>query len=411
MNLINGEILGTDDVHDWLSSTAELEVNQYYDDLVEDFNIEEAKTPKQKSTKNRFTSVSDIEDLRNHALSAIRNTGAIGSMSIDSMPIITTEGITDIVSDVLQSITPRTVSVRDFLKREEERVKTLGNNYTIDLELSEVIDDIASSILIVEAITKGADANYQTQIDGIPFGANNFLNKAFKEKGLNIELMEIAPNAISVVLGKLLDIKAKLKFFIDLDINNRGAVITQEKQLSLLLNHRKLQSVQSLLEKENAPQSFKDAFAGTNVSLTSDILTISDDDRFISTGIDYRNQLLDFERKFSDLWKSSSGEQKVELVQWILANYRADLHSDASNLSTKELTEANAEGKQPTLFLDKDLILYLMNVSFGNTDIINSAYKKYVEANEKMAPFDSQEEVATTILRFLLNENPEDVDL
>lgn len=52
----------------------------------------------------------------------------------------------------------------------------------------------------------GADVNYRTLLMGTPFGANNFLNKAFKEKGLNIEMLQLNPNIIGLINEKLQDL-------------------------------------------------------------------------------------------------------------------------------------------------------------------------------------------------------------
>ncbi len=52
-----------------------------------------------------------------------------------------------------------------------------------------------------------------------------------------------------------------------------------------------------------------------------------------------------------------------------------------------------------------------MNSSYGNTDLVNKAYKEYVKANDSKCPFDSQEEVITHVLKFFLRADKEDAKL
>ena len=250
----------------------------------------------------------------------------------------------------------------------------------------------------------GADANYRTLLVGTPFGANNFLNKAFKEKGLNIELPQLDSNIITIIIEKIARLNKILDSFTKLDKVNRGAVINQEKQLAIALSHAKLQSIQSMMNWGNAPEFVKDTlFAGYSVTL-SDISDLKGDDAFISVGVDYRNQLSDFERRFSGLYKSLDTESKLELINWIVDNLKTsgtELYTDTSIIST--------DNKIP--FADQDFFIYLMNSSYGNTDLVNKAYKEYVKANDSKCPFDSQEEVITHVLKFFLRADKEDAKL
>lgn len=362
-------------------------------------------TDSERTIINRFSSIDAINKARQVVLSALANTENLGQeLSIEALPTIDTNGVNNIVDGILESINPKQIKINDFINRETTRSKELGNQYTLDGELSSTIEDIKSALNILKSVSMGADVNYRTLLMGTPFGANNFLNKAFKEKGLNIEMLQLDPNIIDLINEKIARLNRTLDEFIELDKVNRGAVINQEKQLAIALSHAKLQSIQSMMNWENAPEFVKDTlFAGYSVTL-SDISDLKGDDAFISVGVDYRNQLSDFERRFSSLYKSLDTESKLELINWIVDNLKTsgtELYTDTSIIST--------DNKIP--FADQDFFIYLMNSSYGNTDLVNKAYKEYVKANDSKCPFDSQEEVITHVLKFFLRADKEDAKL
>lgn len=362
-------------------------------------------TNSERTIINRFSSIDAINKARQVVLSALANTENLGQeLSIEALPTIDTNGVNNIVDGILESINPKQIKINDFINRETTRSKELGNQYTLDGELSSTIEDIKSALNILKSVSMGADVNYRTLLMGTPFGANNFLNKAFKEKGLNIEMLQLDPNIIGLINEKIARLNRTLDEFIELDKVNRGAVINQEKQLAIALSHAKLQSIQSMMNWENAPEFVKDTlFAGYSVTL-SDISDLKGDDAFISVGVDYRNQLSDFERRFYSLYKSLDTESKLELINWIVDNLKTsgtELYTDTSIIST--------DNKIP--FADQDFFIYLMNSSYGNTDLVNKAYKEYVKANDSKCPFDSQEEVITHVLKFFLRADKEDAKL
>lgn len=362
-------------------------------------------TDSEQTIINRFSSIDAINKARQVVLSALANTENLGQeLSIEALPTIDTNGVNNIVDEILESINPKQIKINDFINRETTRSKELGNQYTLDGELSSTIEDIKSALNILKSVSMGADVNYRTLLMGTPFGANNFLNKAFKEKGLNIEMLQLDPNIIGLINEKIARLNGTLDEFIELDKVNRGAVINQEKQLAIALSHAKLQSIQSMMNWENAPEFVKDTlFAGYSVTL-SDISDLKGDDAFISVGVDYRNQLSDFERRFSGLYKSLDTESKLELINWIVDNLKTsgtELYTDTSIIST--------DNKIP--FANQDFFIYLMNSSYGNTDLVNKAYKEYVKANDSKCPFDSQEEVITHVLKFFLRADKEDAKL
>jgi hypothetical protein len=362
-------------------------------------------TDSERTIINRFSSIDAINKARQVVLSALANTENLGQeLSIEALPTIDTNGVNNIVDGILESINPKQIKINDFINREATRSKELGNQYTLDGELSSTIEDIKSALNILKSVSMGADVNYRTLLMGTPFGANNFLNKAFKEKGLNIEMLQLDPNIIGLINEKIARLNRTLDEFIELDKVNRGAVINQEKQLAIALSHAKLQSIQSMMNWENAPEFVKNTlFAGYSVTL-SDISDLKGDDAFISVGVDYRNQLSDFERRFSGLYKSLDTESKLELINWIVDNLKTsgtELYTDTSIIST--------DNKIP--FADQDFFIYLMNSSYGNTDLVNKAYKEYVKANDSKCPFDSQEEVITHVLKFFLRADKEDAKL
>lgn len=354
----------------------------------------------------RFADIEAIEKARELALNAIRNINDLKNATTDLTFENTVDEsqvakLVDLISDLVSS---NSVKLLEFINREQKRVATLGNQYALDSNLQEVIKNLKGIISLAEAILSGADVNYRTLLSGVPFGANNFLNQAFAEKGLNIKLAETSSETIAYIKHVLYGYNIILDSFVDKDRKNRGEVINQEKKLSLRVMQGKLGFIPKLKQFVDTPEFIKDGFLST---LNSDfdfinVDKITSDEDFINLGVQYRNQLLEFENKFHDFYHSLNSEGKVQLIQWLVNNLsNKELVSDTSVVSTNN----------KILFDDQDFYQYLMSISFGNITEITNSYREFVKENSKMCPFDSQEEVAISIARFLLRNNKEEVKL
>lgn len=382
-----------------IQSSEDQKVLQYIEDNWDQLseNVREALTYYgntkviEKSKEELLKVVNSVEDT------------LIDDFNLDELPTFSVDNIDNVLNTILKNIIPESFNIQELINRENERVKDLGNQYVIDDIISAQLNNAISAIKLLNAIVAGSDENYRTVLAGTPFGANNYLNQAFKEKGLNIELPQLTAPAIEVIQEKLTDIYTNLNNFIELDAENRGAVINQEKQLGLDLQYAKLSQIQKMFNWEEAPEVFKDYFNDFQINI-SEPKDLKDDESFIKLGVEYRNQLLDFERRFAELYNSLTSESKIDLVKWIVKNshdINKPLYRDATSLTVAD----------PIKFQEQDFYLYLLNVSFGNTDLITKAYIDYTKEVKDLCPFDSQEEVIIQTARFILNNNPDSIKL
>lgn len=435
---ITGDELTVDNVLDQLENHADEVIqiiNNLYDYYIEKYNTikkEIENNPKEDPNKilakyavskdiidedNRmnpaeiyvkFDSVEAIEKARELALSAIKNTKDFkkANSSLIFENTFNTDEVSKIVDSILKEVSPDTIGIEEFIKRENNRVSNLGNQYAIDSVLLNTINNLKAILKLTDAIVSGADKNYRTLLGGVPFGANNFLNQAFLEKGLNIKLAEISPNTINLIKRKLIKYNNILDNYIEKDRINRGEVINQEKKLSLRLMASKIDAINALKNREDIPEFIKDGLF-SKISLGDINVTIDDisgDDVYIELGSQLRNKLIEFERTFYNFYNNLSKEGKLDFIKWlsnILNSGKSDLAMDTSEVSTSN----------KVIFGNQDLYFYFMVASFGNNDAITKAYTEYVKSENKLCPFDSQEEVALSIVKFLLRNNKEEVKL
>lgn len=354
----------------------------------------------------KFADIDAIERARELSLQAIRNLSELKNATGD-LPFENTideAQVATLVDLISKLVSHNVTGLLDFINRERLRVNKLGNQYTLDDNLLNIIKELQGIISLTGSIISGADSNYRTLLNGVPFGANNFLNQAFTEKGLNIKLAETSPETVAFIKHVLFGYNNMLKEFIERDRINRGEVINQEKRLSLRLMKDKLNAIASLKLFVDTPDFIKDGLLSTIEDAPDNIPIdkISSEEDFINLGIQYRNQLLNFEVNFHKFYSSLNSEGKVQLIQWLVDNLsKNSLAADTSVVST-----ANQ-----IIFEDQDFYQYLMSISFGNIVETANSYREYVKANSKACPFDSQEEVAISVVRFLLRNNKEDVKL
>jgi hypothetical protein len=125
------------------------------------------------------------------------------------------------------------------------------------------------------------------------------------------------------------------------------------------------------------------------------------DEFYIENSIIVRNIILKFERDFYKYFTSLSESDKIGLIEKIrvYCNSQELITNDTSNISVKN----------PILFKSTDLFHYLMQTSFNHQSAVAGYYKKYHDSRTEQCPFDTQEYVITSVLKFLYSNDSRDL--
>ena len=274
-----------------------------------------------------------------------------------------------------------------------------GSQYFLSDEVKSKLNELEKIFDLVEALTDGSDSTRRKDILGIPFGANNYLNQAFKDKGIDLDLAQISAGTVAAIKHRIQYFRDQIQELTKADAENRGSVITAEKKLGILLSYAKLRTAQQLLDAKLIKGI---AFDDIN---RADIDGLVTDQDYIDLDIKLRNRLLEFERNLRNTWLSLDDDvKKQEFIDKIREIF------DAENLfqDTNVLTERSVE--KGVVFNDSMSYSYIMSAILGNTDVIVGQYRDLVK-DSKLFPFDSQEEVVEHICKFLLADDKSIDDL
>lgn len=318
--------------------------------------------------------------------------------------IINSNNIDSLIGDIISKVDD--VNKIDLILQQYEVLKSQGNKYFMSDEVKTSLDELSKLLKLVESIAKGSDIDYHTTILDIPFGANNYINKVFKDKGIDLELSQTSKGVIDAIISRLDYLQRIKKLLVETDLNNRGAVISTEKRLGIKYAEFKISCIKNIIDSSNIPQEFKDFVGNLDLSIEALDKNASDED-FIRLSTKYRNALLEFERNFHNYWKSLDDAKKIELISNITTVFNKDLYADTDSLNSR-LLDTNSDGE--LLLNDSTAFMYIMSCSFGNSDLVTKLYKDNINNSDKF-PFDSQEDIILTVSKFLLNENKQDVKL
>jgi hypothetical protein len=134
-----------------------------------------------------------------------------------------------------------------------------------------------------------------------------------------------------------------------------------------------------------------------------DIDGITSEDDFVNNSIAFRNRLIKFEQVFYQWYNSLEPGSQLSFIHAML-----DYCNDSNNRITNDLIPISSNIR--TLIEDKEMYYYLMLIATDNTEAFYSQYKAYVDNLNGKAAFDTQEEVISSAMRFILNTNKDEYD-
>lgn len=301
-----------------------------------------------------------------------------------------------------------------------------GNQFTLSNEQKEILNQLKRLMNLAKAILAGSNEEYEILLSGSPFGANNFLNKAFNEKGLGIELSQISSNGSmhgSTIIDKYLGM---INGILENDKNNKEMLPKQEKMLEAKLyrdTRVRINSFLSTLKSGNEDQrelfellSVAFSAIGSNIEqfMNESIGNVSMDtdlQQLENLLISFRNGCLSFEEAFHSVSENiaDNGNEKYKEFVSIIAHSIVDsgkieLWQDPATLDTVFL---KTDTDQPIFCDDSTFYQYLLQCTYGNSKEALSAIKERLSKGTTFFPFGSQLDIATQAIQFLCRSNPE----
>lgn len=371
------------------------EIETAYDEYVQNYQNEQFNmTDDVKYVGNRYASLDTIRAVKDILT------------SIDLEPFLNGFGdfniniVTSPINNLLQYIIDNKKSFKDIdisiVADLLNKLQQLGKDFVLSDTNVQQLTEILDLVTVALSIVRSAYDEYASRLNGVPFGANNFMNSVFAEKKINKEFVQLNKEQVIGWVLELENFKHKIQNILETGLANKKSIISEEKRLSLQYDQKRLTVIKSFLE--DAPSYVKD---GISIDLDDIVIDINSltEEQFIEVSAKYRNLLLSFERQFKDNWNNFDISTKEDLISKIAAFSRENtkdkhLHGDTSTLVLDKIS-----------FTGTDFYYYLLGISISNTDLVNQLYRNYYDSIKDKVPFDSQEAVIVNALRFLTRDN------
>lgn len=371
------------------------EIEAAYNEYVQNYQNEQFNmTDDVKYVGNRYASLDTIRAVKDIVT------------SIDLEPFLNGFGdfniniVTSPINNLLQYIIDNKKSFKgidiSIVAELLNKLQQLGKDFVLSDTNVQQLTEILDLVTVALSIVRSAYDKYASELNGIPFGANNFMNSVFAEKKINKEFVQLNKEQVIGWVLELENFKHKIQNILETGLANKKSIISEEKRLSLQYDHKRLTVIKSFLE--DAPSYVKD---GISIDLDDIVIDINSltEEQFIEVSAKYRNLLLSFERQFKDNWNNFDISTKEDLISKIAAFSRENtkdkhLHGDTSTLVLDKIS-----------FTGTDFYYYLLGISISNTDLVNQLYRNYYDSIKDKVPFDSQEAVIVNALRFLTRDN------
>lgn len=384
-------LFGIEDTIEKYFSEIEVAYNEYVQNYQnEQFNM----TDDVKYVGHRYASLDTIRAVKDFIMSIDLEPFQAGygdyNLTIATSPI---NNLLQYIIDNKESFKDTDISiVPDLLNK----LQQLGKDFVLsDINIQQ-LTEILDLITVALGVVRSAYDKYASELNGIPFGANNFMNSVFTEKSIDKEFVQLNKEQVTGWILELENLKYKIQNILNTGLANKKSIISEEKRLSLQYDQERLSMIETFLK--DAPSYLKDAIS---IDLDDIVIDTSDltEQQFVEISAKYRNLLLLFERQFKDNWNNFDTSTKEDLINKI------------ATFSRKNTKQNHLYGDTSTLVLDKvsfdgvDFYYYLLGVSISNTDLVNQLYRNYYDSIKDKVPFDSQEAVIVNALRFLTRDN------
>lgn len=278
-------------------------------------------------------------------------------------------------------------------RRRDSEAKFLLEDVEVD-----TLNEILYNLDLVEAIVTGSDEEYSNRLAGnIPFGANNFLNQAWKDKGVLTNLSIVNTNAAMHIKDAIMQHKEKINDLLNLHRENSNEVVNNQKRIGIKTRELKIKAVQNLYEHGNIDllNTIKDVCPIPELKNLSKL----SDEEYIELDVEYRNWLIKFENTLYDLYHKLDDNLKNQFANQ-LRTIDKSWYYDTDYINTDII--------QKEYFNTPTIYNWLASCTLGNNEAILREYKNIINTSDKY-PFDPQEEIIITIAKFALTSHQEEL--
>lgn len=281
-------------------------------------------------------------------------------------------------------------NIWSLIASEQQASVSAGKDYIMSEDVENKLNLFVDFLSKIEVLLSGAHTDFKSSVQGIPFGANNFLNDTFKDKEIQLELMQIDGNDLTLLLNDIDDIRITVGHLLTKNRENRSDIFNEDRYLFLNLAYSKIDQIKSLIDSKvllfdlELPEISR-----------PDINNLSSEDAE-EIASKARQFILNFELAFSNFFLTANESSINDQIQKIIAYLNHDLSIDTSHL---------VSGKNADIFGIIDFFHYLIRVSLDNVGEIENVYRNYVNSSETLIPYDAQEEVIKYGVAFALSNN------
>ena len=324
----------------------------------------------------------------------------------EQLPVSNSANLYKVVDIMYKYLYGKDISYYNIIQNEKNKIKTLGDKYSIDDDIKAIFENVKNILKengLLYSLIIGSEDSYNREINSIPFGANNYLNIAFKEKGIDSELLILDNKGVNDLVSLLTLTSNEINDILEAENIAKGNIVNTHKKLGINYMSVRLQSLKSFIGYMQSTlsgdllDSFNNAFSEYTIS--DDDYSFNEngnDDDYINSAVSIRNKTIDFENRWYTFFSSISLADRKKLISSIrkyIPKYEEDVSTVNSNIN-KDL-----------LFSDSSLYNYLASRSLCEPTQL-SQYRKYLDATDN-CPFDTQEEITIDILNFF---NAETID-
>lgn len=336
----------------------------------------------------------DINRAKDILINLYRNERSADRLAPSPIPYINIDGLLKNITSLLGE----NVDVVKIITDNNDAIEKLGNNYLINDDILQSFNKVRRILSVLRSIVNGSDENFSNDVLGVPFGANNYLNEAFRQSGAGIDLSIMNSNAVNMMNDFIDNIEGRIQTFIDLDAKNRGSVIETEKKIGIKYNELKIQSIYNLFINSSKHSSFdalRDLLKDWNVEI-KDMSTLNNDDEYISLNAYYRNKLSEFESIFYNFFNGLNDVDKANFIK----DLKEELPDSNIISDTSSINAELVNGDKKKTINDATIWWYLGSILLTNNDDVLKSYIDIIK-NDNLFPFDSQEDIIINISKFI----------
>jgi hypothetical protein len=249
-----------------------------------------------------------------------------GEISFDLNGINNAE-LYGLINILYKKIYGEDIDYYDILKGEHNKIEVLKDKYILGDDVKTIFDNVRELLKedgLLFSIIAASDNDYNRGIKNIPFGANNYLNKAFKEKKVDLELLNADNNSVNNLIALLNFTRQQLDDIYETARIAEGNIVNIHRNLGLNLASIRLETINSFISKmkdsSDLSQEIKDLFNNSFADFSIDeedyIFDKNDsEENLVSYSANNRSKLLDFEKRWYAFYSSLNEAGKLELIK------------------------------------------------------------------------------------------------